>query len=94
LNIEMGDVTTDSRNFPFFLVLGWFRLVLDVWRRNLWKFEPQSSVLNVVVNECGKAAFDIRVWEMCNGICAETVAIGFHARNTLPSANSPFFLFV
>ena len=53
----------------------------------------QSSVLSAVVSEFGKMACDTRVSEKCSVICAEIVAIGFHARNTLSSANSPFFVF-
>jgi hypothetical protein len=53
-----------------------------------------SSVLSVVACEFGRMACAMNAMASFNGICAETVLIGFRIRIALPSTNFPFFLFL
>lgn len=79
---------------PLFFVGFKLWAVFGVWRRQLCQLKNQkSSVLNVVVSEFGKMACDILLWERCSGMFAETVPIGFPARNSLRLAIFPLFLF-
>lgn len=55
--------------------------------------KTKSSVLNVIVNEYGKIASDTYTSEKISNMCAETVVIGFHIRNTLHPIKFSIFCF-
>lgn len=93
---ESGDVSTVSRNSPFFYLGVDFSewLVFGVWRSEVCLKKKLSSVLNVVASEFGKTAYATNPTAKSNATYVETVLIGFPVRKAFHASKPPsFFVF-